>query len=328
MSDNQAVNNELEVAILLSTFNGGKYLNELLDSLISQNYKKTKIYIRDDGSTDETLEVIGTFLSDDVVLLSDDLGNIKTARSFFQLLSVARADIYMFCDQDDIWLPDKVRSAVEAIARHGATMPLLYHTDLVLVDNELNKIANSFNLHEGIRMPAAHRLTHLIVQNCVVGCTAAITDKLVEVSRLRSIDLPQESIAMHDWWLALCGRCFGEIVFSTHSFILYRQHENNVSGVTKTSFLKKILLQFSVAGLSRINKYKNKVATQAAAFDKFYSGAISEECSRDLRAVASLNQGTGLRGVLFCLRRGIRLQNLYMNISIAFTSLVYLFKNK
>ena len=100
------------IAILMSTYNGERYLREQIDSLLNQTYKDWKLYIRDDGSTDETISIIESYVNDYpdlIVLLKDDLGNLGSARSFMRILSVVDADYYMFCDQDDVWLPNKVK---------------------------------------------------------------------------------------------------------------------------------------------------------------------------------------------------------------------------
>lgn len=313
------INYDVQVAILLTTYNGDVYLRPLLESLLSQNYKNIKIYIRDDGSSDNSLEIINNFLSENVVLIEDGLGNLKSASSFLQLLSVAQADIYMFCDQDDIWLPEKVLNAVKSIGAYGFSNPLLFHTDLIIVDHELNRISNSFNQHEGISLPFGHKFSHLIVQNCVVGCTMAITDELVKLSALR--DIRPKLIAMHDWWFALFATCFGKVIYSSHADILYRQHQNNVSGVSKKNFYLKIFLQFSSIGINRINNYKRKIADQAMEFADFYGDKLPENLIMDLKAVEKLGSGSGLNGVLSCFKRRIFLQNVYMNVSIFYSSL-------
>lgn len=311
---------DIQVAILLSTYNGEVYLKYLLDSLVSQSYRNIKIYIRDDGSTDKSLEIINQFLSENVMLVKDELGNLKSASSFLQMLSVARADIYMFCDQDDIWLPEKVLNAVKSIGECGFSSSLLFHTDLIIVDQHLNKISDSFNRHEGIILPAGHGFSHLIVQNCVVGCTMAITEELVKLSALR--DIKPKSIAMHDWWFALYASCFGRVIYSSRADILYRQHEHNVSGVNKKNFYQKLLLQFSVIGIKKINNYKRKVASQAISFSDFYGDKIPKNLIEDLKSVGKLGEGSGLKGVFSCFKRGIGLQNTYMNISIFYSSLM------
>lgn len=318
-------NYDVHVAILLTTYNGEAYLKPLLDSLLSQKYKNIKIYIRDDGSSDGSLEIINQFLSENIVLIEDNLGNLKSAYSFLQLLSIARADIYMFCDQDDIWLPEKVLNAVKSIGKHGFSNPVLFHTDLIIVDHELNKISNSFNRHEGISLPSGHDFSHLIVQNCVVGCTMAITDELVKLSALREIR--PKLIAMHDWWFALFATCFGRVVYSPHADILYRQHQNNVSGASNKDLLQKIFLQFSTIGINRINNYKRKISGQAAEFIDFYEKKLPEKLIIDLKAVEKLGSGNGLKGILSCFKRRIYFQNAYMNISVIYSSLASFFIN-
>ncbi len=104
------------VAILLSTYNGQLYLKEQIDSLLDQTYKNWCLFVRDDGSSDDTLQIISTYAKkcpERIVLLTDNRGNIKPAASFMQLLSMVDMDYYMFCDQDDIWLSTKIERTYE-----------------------------------------------------------------------------------------------------------------------------------------------------------------------------------------------------------------------
>lgn len=311
-----------EVAILVSTYNGERYLSELFDSLFQQSYHRCRIYVRDDGSRDGTGRILQDYAGERIMLMVDDLGNLGPARSFLQLIRIVHADIYMCCDQDDVWNADKVARAVAAIEAAGTHNPVLFHSDLIVVDQDLEPISPSFMQHEGIALPSNHRFRRLLVQNCVVGCTTAFTDELIRAARLR--DVTPTSIAMHDWWLALAAACFGEIVYSPNAAILYRQHHANVSGASRSSLLDKLRRQFTAEGVGRINCYRLRIGRQAAAFLEAYSGQLPEDRLSDLRAVARLEDGAGIVGIFVCALRGIRLQRLYMNAGIILSSCVAL----
>lgn len=135
----------MNVAILLSTYNGEKYLEEQLDSLLLQSYQDFVVYIRDDGSSDRTVNIINQYVMKDNRFINvGNSENLGCAASFINLLRNASADIYMFCDQDDYWLPNKLQRAVDYFSAIDPLQPTLYHCDLSVVDEKLNIIQNSF----------------------------------------------------------------------------------------------------------------------------------------------------------------------------------------
>ena len=105
----------MSLAILMSTFNGEKYLKEQIDSLLNQEYEAFDIYIRDDGSTDQTVSILENYehIYPNIYLLKDTQGNIGVFKSFMYLLSQVHADYYMFCDQDDVWLSNKISMSMK-----------------------------------------------------------------------------------------------------------------------------------------------------------------------------------------------------------------------
>jgi glycosyltransferase involved in cell wall biosynthesis len=308
------------VAILLSTYNGEKYLPELLSSLISQHYSNYEIHVRDDGSTDSTKEILKSFqaLHQRIHVVHGE--NIGCVSSFLTLLRSVEASILMFCDQDDVWLPSKVSTAVHFLVEIGISHPILFHSDLVVADQFLNTIAPSFMQHQGITFPAAHSLEVLVVQNCVVGCTAAITSSLAGIVRTTPVD--ESDIAMHDWWLALIAKTQGQLVFSSKAEILYRQHATNISGAKTQTLWRRIRLQLSKEGLLRVNTYRMRVATQASTFLSAFQLVIDSQAVTVLKHASKLHPKNGLLPVLNSLRLGIKLQNSYMNISLIYTALI------
>lgn len=308
------------VAILLSTYNGELYIEEQLVSLLDQKYTNYMLYIRDDGSSDNTVAIIEKFVSSSSKITLYKGENIGCQRSFFELLCLARADIYMFCDQDDWWFPTKVLDAVEAIVEQGIQSPLLYHTDLVIVDSNLKLLHKSFMQHQGISIPEAYSLKVLGVQNCVVGCTMAFTDSLAFYVRRCSTSFG--SIAMHDWWIALIARSFGKIIYCSEPTIFYRQHCNNVSGANDKSVYSRLKLQFSTLGIDKINNYRLKISKQANSFSEFYKADLSDTDLKNLKLVANFNPNYGFFRALKSFLLGARFQNSYMNISLIYTSFI------
>ncbi len=231
MPDNTAV------AILLATYNGEKYLSELFDSLLKQTYKNWKLYIHDDGSKDNTLSIINEFVAEHPLYAEyvegPPTGGAKN--NFLFLVKKIESEIYMFCDQDDVWLPDKIEATLKGMEslKEKADCPCLVHTDLKIVDEKLDIIANSIEQYQKLHSKDSS-VNHLLVENVVTGCTAMINrnlrDKMIEFTNI-------DNIIMHDWWAALIAAQFGEILFIPNATILYRQHGNNTIGAKKTGLL-------------------------------------------------------------------------------------------
>lgn len=308
------------VAILMSTYNGHRFLAQQLDSLLEQDYPSILINVRDDGSTDSTLEVLRTYSQRDRRISVTVGRNIGCVRSFLDLLRAAKADIMMFCDQDDVWLPTKVSSAVCGLVAAGLQKPILYHTDLVVVDEQLNIMEKSFMTQQGVKLPAAHTLEVLAIQNCVVGCTVAMTAKFARDAILTNKIVGEA--AMHDWWLAMVACCQGGLIYSPKAEILYRQHDANVSGAMRRSSLEQIRLQLSSVGLARINDYRRKVSRQAQEFLANYGEELNFAQRSVLAKVADLDPVQGLLPVLRTQLCGIRFQNIYMNLALTYTAII------
>lgn len=208
------------VAVLLSTFNGAAFLSEQLASLGKQHEADVFLHARDDCSQDDTVAVLRAHADRWPELARVESGeNLGVARSFFTLLATApHADYFAFCDQDDVWLPDKLARAVAAIAREGG--PALYCSNVTLVDENLAPFGNS---------PAQSdtRLAHLLFENIAIGCTVVLNRAAREVILAQD---PGEAAVMHDWWCALVIAALGHVHYDPQSSILYRQHGKNVVG--------------------------------------------------------------------------------------------------
>lgn len=234
------------IEILLSTYNGAQYLGEQLDSIISQTNHDWHLTIRDDGSTDSTPQIIGQYITQYPTLISlnpTSGKNLGVISSFEQLLAHAHADYFMLCDQDDVWLPEKIESTYLAMQRleqqHGVTTPILIHTDLAVADEAKNVVGDSFWRFANIRPDILNNnIKYLAVCNSATGCTIMLNS----ACRLAALPFPA-TILMHDAWLAFVACRQGVIEGLDHPTILYRQHNNNTLGANRYSHnpLKKIM---------------------------------------------------------------------------------------
>lgn len=219
----------MSVQILMSTYNGEKFLKAQLDSILQQDYGKFQLHIRDDGSTDNTLNLLHEYAQKDSRISFVSGENLGVVNSFLNLLKKADKSNEWFAlsDQDDIWLNCKVSKAIEAIGRYDSTVPLLYCSDKTITDEHLKKIHQQ--VKEYVKQPS---FGNALVQNICTGCTCLFNRKLLEILQK---NIPQYAI-MHDWWLYLTASCFGIVIYDCNSYILYRQHNNNVWGAKKTYF--------------------------------------------------------------------------------------------
>lgn len=263
------------VNVLLSAYNGMGYIEEQIESVLSQVGVDVVLYIRDDGSTDHTLEIIERFQLSHPNISVFSGGNIGYVKSFFALLSNAdcSADFFAFCDQDDIWLPEKLASAVELISGRNSDRPVMYFSRTEYVNHKLEHLAYSVMLDE-----SRIGYKNALVQNVATGCTVVFnaSARALVVSRVPTYCL------VHDWWVYLVVGAFGEVIYDPRSFIRYRQHAGNAIGASG-SFLeiyKRRIVRFFES------KSNVRVSLQLAEFLRLYGTLLSEEKKSQLAMLA------------------------------------------
>ncbi|MDT3387135.1 MAG: glycosyltransferase family 2 protein [Bacteroidota bacterium] len=214
------------IVALLSTYNGSIFLKEQLDSLDSQVGVEIKILVRDDGSTDGTQELLDS-LGTKMHLTWYQGKNIGPAMSFIDLIyNAPNAEYYAFCDQDDVWMPDKLSVAIRKLKEANADF---YYSAYTTVDENLNVLKANIQKHH------TDSLGESFVNLEVTGCTVVFTRKLLEDLR----QYKPSNIMMHDSWVYKVALALGyKVVYDPLAHIFYRQHKNNVIGA-KSDFLKK-----------------------------------------------------------------------------------------
>jgi len=228
------------ISILLAAYNGELFISEQLESLLRQTFQDFVIYIRDDRSTDSTSSIIQKYADQypQKIFIAQNEKNIGGSKhNFIKMMMEHKDDYVMLCDQDDVWLPDKIEKSLDKIQEiemvYGKSEPALVHSDLTVVDERLNIISNSV-LKEVLSDCSKTSLNKKIIQNTITGCTAMYNRALANL-----ISEPQYMI-MHDWWILLIAAAFGKIGTIYEPTILYRQHENNDIGAKK----KQALLEY------------------------------------------------------------------------------------
>ena len=230
------------IAILIATYNGEKYIREQLDSLLNQSYQDWEAYIHDDGSDDHTMDILEEYTlkypKHFHIIKGDSTGGARN--NFLFLIKQVKAELYMCCDQDDVWLPDKVKITLDFMKEKDINnKPCLVYTDLKVVNKDLDVISESMNSYQKLNCEN-NSINHLLVQNVVTGCTMMFNRQLRdEIIKYQN----SKSIIMHDWWASLIAAQMGEIYYLPEQTILYRQHGMNSVGAQETnlrSFLKKV----------------------------------------------------------------------------------------
>lgn len=220
----------MKVNILMSTYNGQQFLAEQIRSIQDQSYTDWTLFIRDDGSSDNTKEILKDFERQDSrihLIDSDKSDNLGVIKSFHKLVNHDRADYYFFSDQDDVWLPNKLELSLKEAQNYLADFPLMVYMDLKVVNQDLEIMTESM-----VKSQSHHANTELVqelTENTVTGGVAMINHALAEMWQ------ETDDILMHDWYLALLASAFGNLVFIDQPGELYRQHSDNVLGARTLS---------------------------------------------------------------------------------------------
>ena len=223
------------VNILMSVHNGERFLREQLDSLLNQTYLNWHLSVRDDNSADGSVNIVEEYVRrypEKVSIMADDHGQLGACQSFGMLLSNTGADYIMFCDQDDVWLPEKIERSLSEIRRLeklNPGKPAMVFTELSVVDQNLRLRSDSFWRYQRIN-PTDNSLNLLIADNVATGCTMIFNRKLKDISS----PIPG-NVIMHDWWMTLMCSIYGSMSFLSEPTILYRQHDMNDTGAVDFS---------------------------------------------------------------------------------------------
>lgn len=216
------------VTVLMSTYNGQQYLREQMDSLLSQEEVSVKIVIRDDGSKDLTIDILSEYSSrySNVIILEGE--NCGAEESYNRLCRYAKeniaSDYYAFCDQDDVWDKDKLQVAVKQLNERDLRKPLLYFSNLKMVDDRLRFIRDFYEREE-VNTGKSKTLVQIFTYGCTCVFNAKALDYYCRVE-------PQQSY--HDHWIYCICSFLGEVIYDPIGHVLYRQHDNNLSGHRST----------------------------------------------------------------------------------------------
>ena len=218
-----------DVSIVLATHNGVRWLPDLLGSLARQTLAPARLSILDDASTDGTWELVrDAAIPGGQTVAGRQESNVGAVRTFERLLSMVGTEYFALCDQDDVWLPDKLEKSVSLLESSGAD---LVYTDLRVVDEGLRELALSLWRISNILPVTGRAVVPLILKNSVTGCTVVGRTSMLR----KALPFPP-GIPMHDWWLGLVAACGNGVAPLPEATVLYRQHGGNEVGAARFGY--------------------------------------------------------------------------------------------
>lgn len=299
-----------KILVMMSTYNGEKYIGEQIQSIINQKQVKVDIIIRDDGSTDHTVDKVNQYIEkyNNIKLIVGE--NIGWRGSFKQLFQIKEEyDYYAFSDQDDVWLDNKLINAIHQMVE--IDKGCLYYSNSILVDDKLNVIKDKFG-----KCPPKEKLTAL-VQNFAQGCTIVYNkifhDQLIQYNC--QYDFP------HDIWLPIIALYTGQLIYDENAYFCYRQHASNVVGGGYASYIE----QFR----HRINSINKNEVYYYFALELLngYKEYIEENDIKELEFIVGSNHSFSKKIKLLTDHR-FRKDTWKGNILLAFTILFSKFKDE
>lgn len=249
----------IKVTVLLSAYNGEKYIKEQVDSILNQINVNIKLIIRDDGSNEQFRKILAKYAEYDkriAVIYGDNKGVVS---SFLELIETApESDYYALADQDDVWYEDKLQRAVEMLEMEKKETALLYAANQNHVDKNRKFLIKHFESEPQIS------LTQELFGNKFSGCTMVFNSKFLELMQndkhLREIAF----FRMHDTWMMFLALIYGKFIYDKMPVMDFRRHGNNVSngGISSESIKTKIKNNFLlIIGKKSNNYYVSKTAS-------------------------------------------------------------------
>lgn len=287
------------IEILMATYNGERWLEDQIGSLLNQGWAGWTLHVQDDQSRDGTQRILETWAKRYPERIHYRINPTPSgpAANFSKLLQdrlrEGSADYFLFCDQDDVWDKQHVQTLYLALLglenRHGKETPCLAHADLEVCDRNLKTISPSFWEHQALD-PAKNQLNRLLLQNVVTGCATGINRALAE----RAGPVPEQAL-MHDWWLALTAAAFGAIRPVRKPLVRYRIHGGNTCGTAARAFSWAHIRARLRRGGPGLRVLLQPYFAQAEAFLLRFENQLSTEQRRALHTFVSLPQQNWLK---------------------------------
>lgn len=301
-----------KVAILLSTYNGERFLAEQLESLLAQTHRNWVIYASDDGSTDSTLAILHKYQErigkDRLFILNGPRQGF--AKNFMSLVKslLVTADCFAFCDQDDVWLPNKLEKSLRFVEAVPTEIPALYCSRTHLIDEG----GNSIGFSPLFSKPPS--FANALVQSIAGANTMLLNRAAMELLK-RTDD--NAIIISHDWWAyILVSGYAGKIFYDAEPSILYRQHGSNLIGSNSSLFDRVIRLRKMFRGTFKYWNDSNLNALGA------FQSSLAQKCQNTLAHFESARNAGFFRRLYLMWKAGVYRQTIFGNIGLFVASII------
>lgn len=290
-----------KIQILISTYNGEKFLREQLNSILGQSYQNFEILIRDDGSTDGTIKILKEYEAKKKIKIIYGK-NKGVVESFLELMNQeSEYEYYALADQDDYWHQDKLLTMLDAIEENSEDIPILCVSNFEIVSSNLSIIKKSYYESEKIEFSIKNSL----IENSFPGCVYFYNYKLKKIFTNTLVD--KKAIIMHDYFIYMLATFVGKVIYVPKCLIKYRQHENNVIG----SYKKNRLLKNLFNSLNNTKK-QERIKRQVELLMEIYENKILKENKKIIENY--LEAKTFYKRLTFLKKYGLKKNNnnLYM----------------
>ena len=296
--------------IVMSTYNGGQYLQRQLDSVLRQTVADFTLLIRDDGSSDDTLKILEQYHDPRIRVTAG--GNLGPSGSFLALLEEARqmgTDYVFFCDQDDIWLDNKLELLLAEIQKLPDG-PALVFSDFAMIDGEDHITGDSYTAMAGLQIPEdGNFLPKLLAQPYIFGCACVLNKKLLDL-----VKDPPAGIEMYDCWIGLVAALFGTVKYLPQATIQHRFHNSNATGQAGMNALSTRLRRVTRQFKKQVENTGLRLHQAQLLIDR-YGDRLTPDRLQQLSQLAEAGRKGGFRAVRtlkkYAVSRGGSLQNAF-----------------
>ena len=295
--------------IMMATYNGQKYVEKQIKSILKQTYSNFDLLIRDDGSTDETVKIINAFCKiDSRIILIENKSNLHGAyHNFHELIIKAKSmkpyDYYLFSDQDDVWVDTKIEKLVNFMCRKCQNKPAMVYSDLSVIDGDDNLLNTSINSSLGLDV-ADHFLNEFFIHAYVWGCASILNRELFQIVPPLDYTVKMRNYVSHDNYYAKSAIVFGSLLFYGEPLVLHRRHGNNVSESHRLNMSPLEIIKQGTVGLDNLAQKHAKVYSQTLFTIQYLKQHhLNAEI---LNMVETVIKKGGLKGIQFFINHKIK----------------------
>ena len=318
-----------QVAVLMATYNGEKYLKEQIDSILGQTYSRLKLIVRDDGSVDKTVDILDEYIKKDdrIILLKNKDLKHGAYRNFWNLIHYAKnqidADYIFLSDQDDVWKLNKIESSIELFLKNNNERPLLLYSDMEVINECGELIYQSYDAV--MRIGKVKPQVTYFTRDIFWGCTMAFNGQLLKQIPLMPLDDRRIDIMSHDTYLAEFAASFGDVIYLDDVTIEHRKHSNNVTGNSTLLYNRKTITKkiFGSSFEEKSKKHARTYAQSLIAIEVFEKNGFS---NNDLILMSKAIKKGGFIGIRLFFRYRVKKRQFTRNILLYWIMLTKSYK--